>query len=122
MKVNNANLCMNCDELFVGETCPSCLSHHYHPLRKWFHPLVSFEEIKEAKNVLKTSNNTIQEKSKGSIYSSANVASLLLYGSKLNIPSVGEGCQNDKAGSLSQADRIESSKSKVSESDNPCGK
>jgi len=47
MKVNNAVICLDCDEIFVGEECPYCLSHTYYPLRKWLEPLHSIKEIKE---------------------------------------------------------------------------
>ena len=61
MKVNNAMVCMNCDEMFVGEECPCCLGHTYFPLRKWFKPLHSFNEIKEAKDEAKKNRLLLQK-------------------------------------------------------------
>ena len=49
MKVNSANVCLDCDTLFANNECPQCLGHSYHPLRKWLRPLHSFADIKEAK-------------------------------------------------------------------------
>lgn len=39
MKVNNAQICLDCDELFVADFCPKCMSRHSHQLRKWLEPL-----------------------------------------------------------------------------------
>ncbi len=65
IKPNNAHICLDCDELFVGEVCPACLGTTYHPLRRWVTPLHSFSEIKEARKHVKSSINPLQEKSQG---------------------------------------------------------
>jgi hypothetical protein len=39
MKVRNARICLNDDEVFTGETCPVCMSKTSYPLRKWLEPL-----------------------------------------------------------------------------------
>lgn len=65
MKVNNSNLCLDCDSVFVGEECPCCLGHTYFPLRKWIVPLHSFNEIKEARDASKKSNLPLQKKPQG---------------------------------------------------------
>jgi hypothetical protein len=39
MKVRNARICLNDDEVFTGETCPVCMSKTSYPLRKWLQPL-----------------------------------------------------------------------------------
>jgi hypothetical protein len=73
MKVNQALLCLSCDELFIGNECPICLSIYYFPLRKWLPPLHSFKEIQEAKNAKKTSDNKTQKESEKSIYIVNNI-------------------------------------------------
>jgi len=35
MQLRVARLCLDCEELFVGESCPVCASHHYAFLARW---------------------------------------------------------------------------------------
>jgi len=47
MKVNEALVCLNCDELHSETVCPNCLSPHHYPLRKWLQPLNTFEALRQ---------------------------------------------------------------------------
>jgi hypothetical protein len=53
MKVSEALLCVNCDEIFrphPGETaCPACLSKHVVALKRWIKPLHHYVDIEEVK-------------------------------------------------------------------------
>ena len=53
MKVREALLCINCDEIFrphPAETaCPACLSQHVVALRKWVKPLYNGVDIQKVK-------------------------------------------------------------------------
>jgi hypothetical protein len=48
MKVSNAKICLDCDELFVEDICPRCLNSISVPLKKWFPALIDFPAIREA--------------------------------------------------------------------------
>jgi hypothetical protein len=38
MQLRNALLCMDCDEIYVGEICPKCAGRFSMPLRRWIAP------------------------------------------------------------------------------------
>lgn len=40
MKVDDALVCLNCDEVYDRESgaCPACASDHFHPLNDWLQP------------------------------------------------------------------------------------
>ena len=42
MKLNNAQVCLDCEEVYVGDQCPKCCSLNYFYLRKYFEPLQRF--------------------------------------------------------------------------------
>jgi hypothetical protein len=42
MKLNNTQVCLDCEELYVGDQCPKCCSLNYFYLRKYFEPLQRF--------------------------------------------------------------------------------
>jgi len=76
MKVNEANVCLDCDELHSDIECPKCLSRSFHSLSAkvkdsdgqvvappWFEPLHRFgDRKKEVIHGRATSNNNLQEK------------------------------------------------------------
>jgi hypothetical protein len=58
MKVKNALVCLNCDEIHTQDECPKCLSIYYIKLRDYFKPLISgFDAIIEAKAKREKSND-----------------------------------------------------------------
>jgi len=81
MKVNEANVCLDCDELHSDIECPKCLSRSFHSLSAkvkdsdghvvappWFEPLHRFgDRKKEVINGRATSINHLQEEPKEGI-------------------------------------------------------
>jgi len=39
MKLREANICLNCDEIFKGVVCPNCAACSWHPLSTWILPI-----------------------------------------------------------------------------------
>jgi len=42
MKLNNVQVCLDCEELYIGDYCPKCCSRDFFYLRKYFEPFQRF--------------------------------------------------------------------------------
>jgi hypothetical protein len=42
MKLNNVQVCLDCEELYIGDCCPKCCSRDFFYLRKYFEPFQRF--------------------------------------------------------------------------------
>ncbi len=42
MFLNNAQVCLDCEKLFIGDQCPKCCSRHFFYLRKYYPPMLRF--------------------------------------------------------------------------------
>ena len=42
MKLRNVQVCLGCEECFVGDYCTKCGDHHYFYIRAYFEPLFKF--------------------------------------------------------------------------------
>lgn len=47
IKVSNAKVCLDCDEVHIDDECPCCLGRQSYPLKKWLAPMKRFEEIRD---------------------------------------------------------------------------
>ena len=39
MKLREAKICLNCDEVFKGVVCPNCADCHFRTLTAWLKPI-----------------------------------------------------------------------------------
>lgn len=42
MFLNNAQVCLDCEKLFIGDQCPKCCGRHFFYLRKYYPPMLRF--------------------------------------------------------------------------------
>lgn len=42
MFLNNAQVCLDCEKLFIGDQCPKCCGRHFFYLRKYYPPMIRF--------------------------------------------------------------------------------
>ena len=42
MFLNNAQVCLDCEKLFIGDQCPRCCGRHFFYLRKYYPPMLRF--------------------------------------------------------------------------------
>ena len=42
MKLDNVQVCLDCEELYIGDYCPKCCSRDFFYLRKYFEPFQRF--------------------------------------------------------------------------------
>jgi hypothetical protein len=119
MKVGSAQVCLDCDELFVGKECPVCLGRTSIPLRRWFLPLMSFEDRKEVHDAAKKVGGAVKKTSQDLLVSAFGATHRVLdptpRGGKIfSLPKV------HKAGSNQSTNQNKPSQSKIGEGYHPC--
>ena len=52
MKLQNAKLCLNCEEIYVGPVCPKCATPHYVYVTNWIQSLENNDNAKMLRDIL----------------------------------------------------------------------
>jgi len=52
MKLQNAKLCLNCEEIYVGPVCPKCATPHYVYVTNWIQSLENNDNAKMLRDII----------------------------------------------------------------------
>lgn len=52
MKLQEAKLCLNCDEIYTGPVCPKCATPHYAFVSTWIPPIKDNANVKMLLDIL----------------------------------------------------------------------